>query len=647
MSRARALLGPEGLLPRAFDGYEHRPGQLDMAEAVERALDEDRVLICEAGTGTGKTLAYLVPALASGRRVVVATASKALQEQIFFKDLPVAQRVLGTEIPALLVKGLGNYLCRRRFEALGELDVPAPVRRALPLVRRWADHSTRGDLAELDALEEDHPIWRLATASSDTRLGPRCAFHERCFVTALKRQAQGAQLLVVNHHLLLADLVVRGDHPGAVLPDYEGVIIDEAHRLEDVATTFLGHRITSRSIQRVIGDGELGQRPLCERVERTATQLFACLNLLLGPRDRHPLPEGAWSGALLEAYHALDDALGALEAELADRPPDAASADRYGRADARALSASRVAEARRRLAEIVAPAARTVTFVAREGAEVALSSSPVEVGHALRERLFERGHGVVLTSASLCVDERFSFVRARLGLDGPLDLPVDELAVTSAFDHHRQALLYTPTDLPEVDDPRFIARAADRIATLCRATPGGAFVLCTSVRAMRAIAAALRPGLDPLVQGEAPKAALLDRFRERREGLLVATMSFWEGVDVPGAALRLVVIDRLPFPVPTDPLVRARGEALAERGISAFSGDSLPRAALILKQGFGRLLRRRDDLGVVAILDRRICSRSYGRALVASLPAVRQTRDLEDVMSFWTRDDEPEPLTGS
>ena len=249
---------------------------------------------------------------------------------------------------------------------------------------------------------------------------------------------------------------------------------------------------------------------------------------------------------------------------------------------------------------------------------------------------------MVLTSASLSVDERFSFVRARLGLDAPLDLPIDELAVASAFDHRVQALLYTPTDLPEVDDPRFAHRAAERIAALCRLTPGGAFVLCTSTRAMRALAGALRP-LDPLVQGEAPKTALLERFRERRQGILVATMSFWEGVDVPGAALRLVVIDRLPFPVPSDPLVRARGEALERRGISPFAGDSLPRAALVLKQGFGRLLRRRDDLGVVAIFDRRICTRSYGGALVASLPPVRQSRDLEDVASFWARYDEPQP----
>jgi ATP-dependent DNA helicase DinG len=646
MSRARALLGPEGPLPRAFEDYEHRHGQLEMAEAVERALDEDRVLVCEAGTGTGKTLAYLVPALACGRRIVVATASKALQEQIFFKDLPIARRVIGADVPALLVKGLGNYLCRRRFAALVDAEVSPQVRRALPLVSGWAERTARGDVAELEELAEDHSIWRLATASSDTRLGPRCTFHESCFVTALKREAQEAQVLVVNHHLLLADLVVRGDHPGSVLPDYEGVIIDEAHRLEDVATAFFGIRITSRNLERLVAEARQGtERALGERIASTATALFGSLNLLLGARERHALPADVWQGPLLEAYHALDDALGALESQLADTPGDASSSDRYGRGDPRALAASRLAETRRRFAEIVAPPAQTVTYAAREGHEVALSSSPVEVGPALRERLFERGHGVVLTSASLTVDERFSFVRARLGLDGPLDLPIDELAVASAFDHRAQALLYTPTDLPEVDDPRFVDEAAERIATLRGLTPGGTFVLCTSIRAMRALSGAMRPALDPIVQGEAPKAALLARFRERQHGVLVATMSFWEGVDVPGAALRLVVIDRLPFPVPGDPLVRARGEALERRGVSPFAGDSLPRAALVLKQGFGRLLRRRDDLGVVAILDRRICTRGYGSALVASLPPVRQTRDLEDVASFWARD-EP-PVTGS
>lgn len=635
---ARLLLGPDGPLARTLAGYEPRPGQLAMAAAVERALDEDRLLICEAGTGTGKTLAYLVPAMAGGRRVVVSTASRALQEQIADKDIPVAKRCLDREVVTRVVKGLGNYLCRRRFDELlaSHDELGAEPRRSLPVVERWARATRHGDVAELTDVAENHPIWRLITSSSDTRIGARCDHFDSCHVTRMKRDAAEAELLVVNHHLLLADLAIRGEHPGSVLPDYDALIIDEAHKLEDVATLFFGIRLSSAGLERAARDASRGLAaalrsgddalPLGERLVDRARRLFANLNLAIPATDRAPLGRAIWSSSLLEAYHELDDALDVFARRLTELESPALD-----------QAAGRLSRLRDDLTAIVEADGQRITWVERRGDGLTLTSAPVNVGPALRERLFNRGHAVVLTSASLTADGDFGFLRGRLGLDDPLELPLDELVVESSIDPHHQALLYTPTDLPRVDDPHYLPAAAERIEALHRLTPGGAFVLCTSLRAMRTLASELAGRLPrpPLVQGQAPKAALLERFRREGDAVLVATMSFWEGVDVPGQALALVVIDRIPFAVPTDPVVAARCEALERGGVSAFSRYSLPRAAITLKQGFGRLLRSRRDRGVVAVLDTRLSTKSYGRRLVDSLPAVRRTRDLEDVGAFW------------
>jgi ATP-dependent DNA helicase DinG len=632
--KASDLLGAGGPLAAGLTGYELRPGQLVMADAVERALDEDRVLLCESGTGTGKTLAYLIPALLSGMKVVISTASRALQEQIVASDLPLCERHLGMPVDAVVVKGLRNYLCLRR---LSELEGDTP-RRGLPMVRAWARETVNGDIAELGSLPEHHPIWSAVASSSETRIGARCAFFERCFVTRLKRASAAAQLLVVNHHLLLADLTIRGDHPGSVLPPYDAVIIDEAHRLEDTASDIFGMRLSSRRVARLLSDGErtlafaaipAAGRALVESARGLSQALFTGLHLALPQCEgRQPLPADTWRGGLLEAYHELDDVLDALEATTRE---DVA-------APALEQLAARVAELRAQLALLVEGPARAVTWFERDGGEVALATSPIDVGRLLREKLFVTGRPVVLTSASLTVGQSFAFARERLGLDEALEAPIDELVVPSPLDHQRQALLYTPTDLPEVTEDGFTACAAERIGELCALVPGGAFVLCTSLRSMHALAGELErhaAGRLLMVQGQAPKRALLDDFRARHGSLLVATMSFWEGVDVPGSALELVVIDRLPFAVPTDPVVEARCRAIEARGRPAFAGYLVPHAATLLKQGFGRLLRNRRDRGVVAILDKRIRTRGYGRVLVDSLPPTGVTTSLDEVARFW------------
>lgn len=652
-SRAAALLGAHGPLAARLVGYEEREGQLAMARAVERALRDDRILLCEAGTGTGKTLAYLVPALASGRRVVVSTASKALQEQIVQKDLPLIAEHLGLDVDAVLVKGLGNYLCLRRFQELrdGFVDTARgksgrDVARALPLVEAWARDTTTGDRAELAELEESHPIWPLIVSSSETRVGPRCEHHDACHVTRLRRAAERAQLLVVNHHLLFADLALKGDHPGGVLPPYDVLILDEAHRVEDVATTFFGSSVSSGGISRALADAERSLRasrlvegdapPTYLVSARTrADELFAALNAIAvspGDEGREPLPELDAHPAARDRYYAVDDALGVVAQVLGGHA---------ALHESLAQVAQRITKLRDDLSSILYPERARVGWLdRRSGGGMTVASSPVDIGPMLRDRLFARGLGVVLTSATMTAGRSFEFLRQRLGLDEPLDAPVDELVAPEALDHAGAALLYTPEDLPDVSDPAYVEAAAARIVALVRATPGGAFVLCTSVRAMRAFRAELERELPErlrLVQGEAPKRALLERFRSAGEAVLVATMSFWEGVDVPGAALRLVVIDRLPFEVPTDPLVVARSTALRERGRSPFADYSVPRAAIALKQGYGRLLRTRSDRGVVAILDRRLVTRGYGRTLLESLPPARRTDDLAEVERFWQR----------
>jgi ATP-dependent DNA helicase DinG len=653
MSRARELLGPSGPLAASMNGYELREGQLQMAEAVERALDEDRVVLCEAGTGTGKTLAYLVPALLSGRRVVVSTGSKALQEQIALKDLPLIAQHLGIEPNAMMVKGLNNYLCLRRFAELSEaLTQSGPgsstgrpeLRRALPIVRDWAERTSVGDVSELAELAESHPVWREIASSSETRIGQRCDYFEDCHVTRMKRAAQQAQLLIANHHLLLADLAIKGEHPGGVLPSYDAVIIDEAHKLEDVATAFFGARVSSARVDRMLRDAERALRAasaigrdeparLVVRATALTAEFFAALNLLASKDVRTSLGSEVWSGNVLELYHALDNAIDALE-QLAQL---------HVTHESTALACTRLGRLRQELAVIVDSHGDRVTWLERTDHGLSLSSSPVDVGPILRERLFGRGHAVVLTSASLTTSRGFEFVRSRLGLvvesHGAIDAPIDEMSVPSAIDHHAQSLLYTPTDLPEVRDEGFVDAAAERVAQLVTLTPGGVFVLCTSLRVMRSFSERLAKTLErsPLVQGDAPKAALLDRFRTERDGLLVATMSFWEGVDVPGEALRMVIIDRLPFEVPTDPLVKARCRSIEASGRSPFSDYTVPRAAITLKQGFGRLLRRRSDYGVVAILDKRISTRSYGQAMRDSLPVVPSSGAIEDVARFFER----------
>jgi ATP-dependent DNA helicase DinG len=663
-----------------------------MARAVERSLREERILFCEAGTGTGKTLAYLVPALLSGKKVVVSTATRALQEQIFQRDLPLIEEALGLSFPVALMKGLSNYVCRRRlaeFRASPESQRPMYAR-SLDALSSFIEDSETGDFAELAGMAEDDPLRAEVASSSDTRLGASCQYFDECFVTNMRREAERARLIVVNHHLFFADLALRGPHPGRVLPDYDAVIFDEAHQLEDIATEFFGMRVSRRRLDRMLADAERALRaagasdPLfggdaalrsVSAVEVSADAFFHALADAAGKDERVTLERDVFSGQVAASWHALDSALEGLSAatEMA-RGRLSAPSLRGPRPvstlpEALELSSRRSEDTRAALSQVVEGSAGRVTWLERGSQNMTLASSPVDLSVLFRERIFETVPAVVLTSATLSTATRaassertaspadeaddpertsesersvksaFGYFRARYGvLDTRID--VSELVVPSPFDFQQNALLYTPRDMPTPNAPGFAERAAERVAELVAITGGGAFVLTTSHKTLQLLARLLPSKLGGkrlLVQGTRPKAVLTQAFRADGDAVLLATQSFWEGVDVPGRALRLVVLEKIPFAVPTDPVMVARGRELEAAGENPFMKLSVPAAAIALKQGFGRLIRTQRDVGIVALLDERVHRRGYGKLILGALPPAQRTNELEDVRAFWKR----------
>jgi ATP-dependent DNA helicase DinG len=631
------ILGRNGRLASVLPGYEHREVQLEMARAVERTLADKGVLLVEAGTGTGKTLAYLVPALLSGLKVVVSTGTRTLQDQLMEHDLPLLERGLGEPVSAACMKGLGNYLCLRRYEEFrqssGSLLGARP--RELELLEDWRGRTETGDRAELRTLPESAGIWSEVHSGSDTRIGPRCTFYADCFVTKMREAAKKAQLVVVNHHLFFADLALRGPHGAAVLPDYDAVIFDEAHLLEDIATDFFGISVSTQRIEVLLRDaahtlaaerlsGDAAR--ILQYAANTASQFFATLpRLAEGESGRLPLPPELFSQRVREPMFALDNAFdelaGFCKRHSADSEPVAQLARR---ADQLRDDVALIAEG---------GGAERIAWTMVRGRRASIGSSPIDIGNLLKEKLFYRAPSVVLTSATLSTGGNFDFIKSRLSLD----FGAREVLLASPFDYPKQAALYLPDDLGDPRDSGHAERAAARILELCALTGGGAFVLCTSLRAMRDFAARCRPelGARVLVQGEAPNARLLEQFREANDKVLFATAGFWQGVDVPGQALRLVIIDKLPFDVPSDPLVQARCARLEAAGEKSFMKYLVPAAALTLKQGFGRLIRTRHDRGIVALLDGRVSSKGYGKVFLRSLPDATRCRSMPELEAFW------------
>jgi ATP-dependent DNA helicase DinG len=661
VAAAGDLLAPGGGLARAIPHYEDRAEQRAMSAAVARALDDGRPLIVEAGTGTGKTLAYLIPALLSGKRVVVSTGTRALQDQIARHDVPLLRSILARPFSAVVLKGVSNYVCRRKLAELAARSAAraaprAPLDMSISALVDWSADTETGDRAEVEWLAEAAPLWADVTTTPDARLGPRCPHFERCFVTSARRLAEHAQLVLVNHHLYFADRALRAGAPGArILPDHDAVIFDEAHQLEDVATEHFGVRISTARLGELVRDAHvaLASMPLwtgraaddtIRTVERAGIALFAQVRAALLARisgavhdARVPLPAGLFDHAERQAsWFRLDAALEELAraAEAESQPPPDDEAE--GTAGARA-SLSGIAHRTRALRDDLAVIAEQrhkshVYWGETRQAGTFLTASPIDVADLVRRHILVAGPTPVLTSATLTAAGSFDYMRGRLGLDD-----ADELAVTSPFDYTRQAMLYVPRDLPPATEG-FTAAAATRTRELLAITQGRAFLLFTSHRTLREAAARLADLPFPrVVQGDAPRAALIDRFRATPHAVLFGTSSFWEGVDVPGDALSLVVIDKLPFAPHTDPLIAARMQAAAEAGREPFAHIQLPAAAIALKQGFGRLIRRRDDHGIVAILDGRVVTRGYGRVFLDTLPdGLPRSSSLEQVRRWWS-----------
>jgi len=629
------IFGPGGLLEKCHPGYEFRRAQLEMAEMVDEAFQKHRHSLIEAGTGTGKTLAYLIPAIRSGRRVVISTATKSLQEQLFQKDIPFLRKHFAPELKVALMKGRNNFACRQKVHLMAN----QPVLRGMDeidwfaQIRDWEKLTETGDRAELNFLPDDAELWNRIDARKETCTGQKCPEFQQCFLTAMRQRAQEADVIIVNHHLFFADLALRQDDFGSILPEYAAVIFDEAHEIEDVASGYFGREISSYRFDELTRDAEqtlrlvnaattATRRPLAQIRER-AHAFFEAFPEREGRFPFEQAERAAFIERNREGYEGLAAALKRLETELAalnSKPEEVLN------------MARRATELRRELAFLLESKEEGyVYWFERRGKGVYLVATPIDVSGILRERLFEQFDTVVLTSATLVVGGRFDYVKHRLGISASR-----EEVLPQEFDYRSQALLYIPKTLPDVRDARFSAAAAAEIAQILKLTRGRAFCLFTSYAQMRVIHERLA-GTVPfplLLQGTAPRSVLLDRFRATPGAVLLATASFWQGVDVPGSQLSCVIIDRLPFAVPSDPIVAARVRALQEDGLNPFAEYQVPKAVLSLKQGFGRLIRSRNDRGVLAILDNRIQRMQYGRIFMESLPEYTLTQDLAEVARF-------------
>jgi ATP-dependent DNA helicase DinG len=626
------FFGPGGRLSRVLDGYEERPAQRRLAEAVGRVLQDGGVLLAEAGTGTGKTLAYLLPAVELGRRVVISTGTKNLQEQLLGKDIPLLARALGRELKVAVMKGRGNYLCLLRYRSFEEAGSfrrleEIPLFRA---VEAWAPRTETGDRAEIADLPDSVDFWREVSAASENCIGQACPDFEPCWVTRMRQRALEADLVVVNHHLLCADLAVKESSYGEVIPGYDTLILDEAHLLEDVASQYFGlqlsaHRLedTFRDVERELKAARLDAREVRAEVQdarRRADRFFRLLARHAGRRLGEGWAngeEGEEAGALLERLEGLRTAL----LTIPEKPePLVALAGR-----AQAL--------REQLALLRAADDDTyVYFVEARGRTTLLRATPIHVAPLLRDLLFDGLRSVVLTSATLAVDESFCYLKDRLGLD-----PTEELLLPSPFRFQDQAVLYVPRRMPDPRAPTFVDRAAEEVAGLLEISRGRAFVLFTSHAHLHAVAERLAGVVEfpLLVQGEAPKPVLLELFRATPGAVLLATSSFWQGVDVVGDQLSCVIVDKLPFASPSDPVVAARRERLRRHGEDAFADYQVPVAVLTLKQGLGRLIRATSDRGILAVLDSRLVEKGYGERFLSSLPPARLVHGLPEVRAFF------------
>jgi ATP-dependent DNA helicase DinG len=652
-----AFFAPGGILAKSPLPYEYRPGQLEMAKAVERALEERRHLIVEAGTGTGKTLAYLVPALRTGRRIIVSTGTKALQDQLFFRDIPFLESLLG-ELRVCYMKGRANYLCRHKLVTLTSHPILSGLEEIdqFHKISEWEKTTETGDRAELSGIPEASALWSRIDARSEACLGSTCPDYQRCFVTEMRRKAQESDIVIVNHHLFFADLSVRQMASGApdagVLPEAGAVIFDEAHELEEVASNYFGISVSNLRFEDLTRDTEAMLKKADGYSSAPST---AVLSASMQLRDRArmffsqlPMPQGGRQDGrqpfdnreeFLEErgdlYLSVKNTLVRLETDL----------DQLRGIDEAPGLRKRVTNLRTELEFLIESTSGNMVYwlerrmsggLQKQSRITILQATPIDVSSLLDDQLFQRFPTVVMTSATLTVQGSFEHIRKRLGL-GLDTSDARELVVPSHFKYADQALLYLPPEMPDPRAPSYPEAAARCIQRVLEITKGRAFCLFTSYSQMREMYERLLPVLDYpiLLHGSAPRNALLEQFRTTPNAVLFGTASFWQGVDVQGEALSCVIIDRLPFAVPNDPVVAARMKFIEDNGGKPFFEYQVPSAVIALKQGFGRLIRSLEDRGVLVLLDSRIRQKSYGQTFLDSLPPYKVTHTITDVQAFF------------
>jgi ATP-dependent DNA helicase DinG len=626
------LLGGDGPLARNIEGFSPREQQQTLAAAVARALQDMQTLVAEAGTGTGKTFAYLLPALLAGRRVLISTGTKTLQDQLFHRDLPAVRKVIGAPVRTALLKGRSNYLCRHRLATTAEqglFDSRERVRE-LEAVREWAALTKSGDIGELDVVAENSSLWPQVTSTQDNCLGQECPEFSRCHVLEARRAAQEADVVVVNHHLLLADMVLKEDGFGEILPGVDAVIVDEAHQLPDIATQYFGISVSTRQLGDWAQDLKAeylrgaADMPELEAQLKNFDAALAVLRPLLaegvGRQEWDALPNARRLRAALEELSAAIEALKPALDTLAPRSRGLENCRERAELMQTRLGAFLDDDQRRQ-----------VRWVEQFGRSTSFNLTPLDAAERFAARMQQNPSAWVFLSATLSVGGQFDHYKERLGVG-----EAEELLLGSPFDFARHALLYLPPRMPATDDPGYTRAVVAAARPVIEASGGRAFMLFTSHRALKEAAELLRGSLDYplLVQGEMPRRRLLETFRELGNAVLLGTSSFWEGVDVKGPALSVVVIDKLPFASPGDPVLKARLDLMKNEGRNPFMEYQLPQAVIALKQGVGRLIRDATDKGVMMLCDPRVMGKPYGRVFRESLPPMKPTRDLEEVTSF-------------
>ena len=645
VSAVEAAFAGDGVLAQAVAQFEPRAGQLAMALAVAETFGEGGVLLAEAGTGTGKTLAYLVPAILSRQRVLVSTGTKNLQEQIYFKDLPVLREALGIPFKAAYMKGRANYLCLHRLDQLRAS--PAVPHDFVSMVDEWRSVTETGDRAELRDLPEDSSLWHDVSATADTCLGNDCPQYQECYVTRMRQRAAESDIVIVNHHLLCADASVLQSSYGEVIPECHYAVLDEAHQLEDVATQYFGIAISNYRVDDLVRDGEralnLGTiedtdsniRRSLLRVDDHAREFFGRLAMARQSRgsfgEERVRISGEWFGDIVDDGLGLISGLDALQHDMARRAGSGTGGS-VANEDAASL-AQRAGEMRESLSFLLeASNPSFVYFLETRNRGVFLRAAPIDVSSIIREQLLDRMRATILTSATLTVAGSFEYVKRRLGADD-----ANQMRVPSEFDFTEQAILYLPKHMPAPKSPEYGEAVAREVLDLLLRTEGRAFVLFTSYAMLRSVRDRVELDLPyPLiVQGTAPRSALLAQFRATPNAVLFATSSFWQGVDVVGEQLSCVIIDKLPFASPGDPITAARIEAITAEGGDAFQEYQVPLAILAMLQGLGRLIRHRSDRGVLAVLDPRLRTMGYGRRFLDSFPPAPVTQNPEAVSRFF------------